>query len=203
MVRRVSALGQAFLASKDSPERHQGKARCLLRANSSLRRWDREMEGGHYPQSPQMVGEQLRHVAVLPDGTWLALLGWSSAAYHLKPRERWIGWSEGFEVSRPLSATWNISGLSDFEAFNLNLRRPFPRFPQVVVHLQTKPGFRIAAEGLLQTNCHFSRYPGMTVYQIVQGLARDAQRFGSFAYVKAQRRKALVSAVLILTLEGV
>jgi hypothetical protein len=27
------------------------------------------------------------------DGQWVALLGWNVAAYHLKGREEWIGWS--------------------------------------------------------------------------------------------------------------
>ena len=27
-------------------------------------------------------------------GQWLALLGWSAAAYHLKGRESWIGWND-------------------------------------------------------------------------------------------------------------
>jgi len=57
-------------------------------------RWDQLMKEAHYLHNPRMVGEQLRYVAVLPDGTWLALLGWSSAAYHLKPRDRWIGWND-------------------------------------------------------------------------------------------------------------
>jgi len=39
-----------------------------------------------------MVGEQLRYVAEA-GGEWLALLGWSAAAKHLKDREEWIGWS--------------------------------------------------------------------------------------------------------------
>jgi hypothetical protein len=43
-------------------------------------------------KNPTLVGEQLRYV-VERDGQWLALLGWSAAAYHLKGRDTWIGWS--------------------------------------------------------------------------------------------------------------
>src|SRR5258708_40282342 len=47
----------------------------------------------HYLKSAQMVGEQLRYVATYK-GRWMALLGWSAAAYHLKGREGWIGWGD-------------------------------------------------------------------------------------------------------------
>ena len=47
----------------------------------------------HYLQSADLVGEQLWYVAEV-QGQWLALLGWSAAAYHLKGREAWIGWNE-------------------------------------------------------------------------------------------------------------
>ena len=56
-------------------------------------RFDALMEAHHYLHNSQLVGERLRYVAVC-DGQWLALLSWSAAAYHLKDREAWIGWSE-------------------------------------------------------------------------------------------------------------
>jgi len=50
------------------------------------------------------VGETLRYVAER-QGQWLALLGWGSAAYHLRVRERHIGWSVAQRRSRlPLVA---------------------------------------------------------------------------------------------------
>lgn len=56
-------------------------------------RYDALMETHHYLHNSQLVGERLRYVAVC-DGQWLALLSWSAAAYHLKDRDEWIGWSE-------------------------------------------------------------------------------------------------------------
>lgn len=53
--------------------------------------WDRLMIEHHYLKSATMVGEQLRYVAEY-QGQWLALMGWSAAAYHLKGRDGWIGW---------------------------------------------------------------------------------------------------------------
>ena len=38
-------------------------------------------------------GEAVRHVAVAPDGKWVALLGWKAAAWRLRARDRWIGWT--------------------------------------------------------------------------------------------------------------
>jgi len=54
-------------------------------------RWDQEVSQHHYLQNAKMVGEQLRYV-VEYQGRWLALLGWSAAAYHIRARDQWIGW---------------------------------------------------------------------------------------------------------------
>jgi hypothetical protein len=56
-------------------------------------RFDQLLVEGHYLHSAQVVGEQLRYVAEY-QGQWVALLLWSAAAYKLKLREQWIGWSE-------------------------------------------------------------------------------------------------------------
>jgi len=56
-------------------------------------RYDALMEAHHYLRNSRLVGERLRYVAVF-DGQWLALVSWSAAAYHLKDRDEWIGWSE-------------------------------------------------------------------------------------------------------------
>lgn len=58
---------------------------------SEERRWNKLIEEKHYLKSARLVGRQMRQVAVL-DGQWVALVGWSDAAYHLKWREEWIGW---------------------------------------------------------------------------------------------------------------
>ena len=62
-------------------------------------RWDELMIQHHYLKSAQMVGEQLRYVADY-QGQWLALLGWSAAAYHLKGRDGWIGWDDNQRRAR-------------------------------------------------------------------------------------------------------
>jgi hypothetical protein len=61
--------------------------------------WNRLMTEHHYLKSAHLVGEQLRYVAEY-QGRWLALLGWSAAAYHLKGREGWIGWDQNQRQAR-------------------------------------------------------------------------------------------------------
>ena len=63
-------------------------------------RFDQLLCERHYLHNATLVGETLRYVAVAPDGSWLALLAWSSPARHLRARDRWIGWSEPQRAAR-------------------------------------------------------------------------------------------------------
>lgn len=56
-------------------------------------RWNGLVCTHHYLKNATLVGEQLCYVAEY-QGVWLALLGWSAAARHLRPRDAWIGWSQ-------------------------------------------------------------------------------------------------------------
>jgi hypothetical protein len=56
-------------------------------------RFDRLIKAQHYLKDATLVGERLCYVAAYR-GEWLALLAWSAAAYHLKERDEWIGWTE-------------------------------------------------------------------------------------------------------------
>ena len=62
-------------------------------------RWDQLMVKHHYLKSANLVGEQLRYV-VEYQGRWLALLGWSAAAYHIRARDQWIGWHDNQRRAR-------------------------------------------------------------------------------------------------------
>jgi hypothetical protein len=57
------------------------------------KQFDHVITEGHYLHSADFVGEQLRYVAE-HQGQWVALMVWSAAAYKLKLREDWIGWSD-------------------------------------------------------------------------------------------------------------
>ena len=62
-------------------------------------RWDELICQRHYLGNANLVGRQLRYVAEL-DGRWVGLLGWNVAAYHLKGREEWLGWTEPHRLRR-------------------------------------------------------------------------------------------------------
>jgi hypothetical protein len=67
-------------------------------------RWNQEVSTHHYLKNATLVGEHLCYV-VEYQNQWLALLGWSAAARHLRPREAWISWTEGqLRVRRHLVA---------------------------------------------------------------------------------------------------
>jgi hypothetical protein len=65
----------------------------LLLDPQEQERWNQCVLEGHYLRNATLVGEQLRYAASYR-GQWLALLGWSAAAWHLAARDEWIGWSE-------------------------------------------------------------------------------------------------------------
>ncbi len=56
-------------------------------------RWNRLVRQHHYLKSSALVGEQLRYAVTGRDGQWLALLGWSAPALHLKARDQTIEWT--------------------------------------------------------------------------------------------------------------
>ncbi len=61
--------------------------------------WNRIVEEEHYLHNATLVGEQIRYVAEYEDD-WVALIGWSGAAYHIEGRDRWIGWSDSQRRNR-------------------------------------------------------------------------------------------------------
>ena len=56
--------------------------------------WNRLVRQHHYLKSSSLVGEQLRYVVTDGQDQWLALMGWSAPALHLKARDQSIEWSE-------------------------------------------------------------------------------------------------------------
>lgn len=63
-----------------------------LMEDSERKRFDEELATKHYLKNAQAVGRVLRYVAEYR-GQWVALLVFSSAAFHLKVRDRWLHWS--------------------------------------------------------------------------------------------------------------
>jgi hypothetical protein len=79
--------------------------------------FDQILTRDHYLHSAEFVGEQLRYVAEY-QARWVALLVWSAAAYKLKLREQWIGWSDR-QKRRRLPLVVNNSRLFIPEPFHI------------------------------------------------------------------------------------
>jgi len=62
--------------------------------------WDHLVRKHHYLKSARMVGEQLRYVVTDAGGRWLALIGWSAPALHLKARDGSLEWTEAQREAR-------------------------------------------------------------------------------------------------------
>lgn len=61
--------------------------------------WSDLMAAHHYLGFTRLIGESLCYVATY-QGNWLALIGWSSAALHVKARDAWIGWPQALKFDR-------------------------------------------------------------------------------------------------------
>jgi hypothetical protein len=70
-------------------------------------RFDALITKEHYLHNAQWVGRRLFYVAEY-EGQWLALLAWTTAAYNLKDRDGWIGWTQA-QRSRRLKLVANNS----------------------------------------------------------------------------------------------
>lgn len=65
---------------------------CLLTSSGDINRCDQAIVEHHYLHSVSLVGEHLRYAFVYK-GRWLAFATWSAAAFHIKDRDQFIGWS--------------------------------------------------------------------------------------------------------------
>ena len=95
-------------------------------------RWNKLIRKHHYLKEHRLVGESLRY-AIKQNGEWIGLLGWSSAAFHLRPRDAWIGWTDAqrqagrhlvacnarFALLKPKGQSPNLAS----QSLSLNLQR--------------------------------------------------------------------------------
>lgn len=81
----------------------------LLARPVDIARCDELIAEHHYLHSVSLVGEHLRYAFVYR-GQWLAVATWSSAAFHLKDRDAFIGW-EPEQCRRRLGLLANNSRL--------------------------------------------------------------------------------------------
>lgn len=64
----------------------------LLTTPEEIARCDQAIVAHHYLHNVSLVGEHLRY-AFRYQGQWLAVATWSAAAFHIKDRDQFIGWS--------------------------------------------------------------------------------------------------------------
>lgn len=64
-----------------------------IESQEECSRFNALIESEHYLHSSRVAGKVVRHVAEY-QGEWLGLICWSAAAYHLKARDEFIGWSD-------------------------------------------------------------------------------------------------------------
>jgi Druantia protein DruA len=69
-----------------------GQVSLRLIKDSERERFEEELRTKHYLKNGRVVGRVLRYVAKY-QGQWVALLVFSSPAWHLKLRDQWLHWS--------------------------------------------------------------------------------------------------------------
>ena len=76
------------------------KLQVVLVSAKQKAKWDRLVRQHHYLKSARLVGEQLRYAVIDGSGRWLALIGWSAPALHLKARDQSIEWTDAQRQAR-------------------------------------------------------------------------------------------------------
>ena len=70
-----------------------------LARRDEMRQWRHLMRQHHYLGFERIVGKALYYVATIGQ-TWVALLGWGSAALKCAARDQWIGWDHELKYRR-------------------------------------------------------------------------------------------------------
>ena len=94
----MKAVDECSVSAHCDPKANQ-RIEVQIVGPEEIERFDRLMAEKHYLGATRAVGDFLRQV-VLVDGQWVALLTWGAAAYKLKDREQWIGWTDAQRVER-------------------------------------------------------------------------------------------------------
>lgn len=144
----------------------------------------------HYLHNADLVGEQLRYVAE-DHGQWVALLTWNAAAYHLRDREAWIGWTPAQKKRRLTLVVNNSRFVVLVRVPNLASRVMKACVQRVSADwLRTYNHEVLAAESfvdpqLFRGTCY--QASGWTLLGQTQGYQRSRQDY----YVKHERPKQL------------
>jgi len=155
-------------------------------------RFDQLMLTEHYLKSAQLVGEQLRYVAEY-QGQWVGLLSWSAAAFRLRDREAWIGWTPS-QKKRRLPLVVNNSRfliLADYHVPNLGSRLMKLCLKRLAPDWQAAYGHGVlVAESFVDGEQFWGtcyKASGWTLLGATQGYGRHRQDF----YLSHERPKQL------------
>ena len=91
LLARMQSKRLSFSDAAEKAVLDQVVVRLILPSEQA--RWDQVVIEHHYLKNARLVGERLCYVAEY-QGQWLAVLGWSAAAYHVQARDVWIGWND-------------------------------------------------------------------------------------------------------------
>lgn len=98
-------------------------------------RFDEVLDEHHW-LGHHLVGETMRYVALAPDGSWVALVGFGAAALACRPRDSYVGWSDDQHFRRLRYVTNN-------QRFCV---LPAGRHPNVASHVLAKTLRRLSAD---------------------------------------------------------
>jgi len=164
-----------------------------VRTSAERNRCLRLLGRHHYLGALQAVGEQMFYVAQGPGGGWRGVLVFCSAARHLRPRDRWIGWTSE-QRRRRLGLVANNARfliLPGFHAPNLATRVLRLTLDRISEDWQRQYGHPLA---LVETFVDPEQFQG-TVYRAggwqELGMTRGFGRVGRDFYVLHGRPKRL------------
>ena len=104
--------------------------------SKASRLWNGLMDRYHYLGSGPLCGAQMRYLIQSGGGQWLGALAFSAAAWRVKAREQWIGWSE----------TARQNHLEKVVCNSRFLICPWVRVPHLASHVLAKSSRRLGAD---------------------------------------------------------
>lgn len=122
---------------------HDIEVRPINREERS--QWDDLIRHYHYLGLHSLIGESIRYLAI-HQGRWLALIGWSAAAFKCKVRDQWIGWPSFLQYKR-------LSFIANNSRF---LILPDTRIPNLAS--------RVLALNLKRLSCDWQTFYGHPIY---------------------------------------
>ncbi|MDZ4345277.1 MAG: DUF4338 domain-containing protein [Candidatus Binatia bacterium] len=104
--------------------------------SKASRLWNGLMDRYHYLGSGPLCGAQMRYLIQGGGGQWLGALAFSAAAWRVKAREQWIGWSD----------TARQNHLEKVVCNSRFLICPWVRVPHLASHVLAKSSRRLGAD---------------------------------------------------------